>query len=252
MGNTGTTNGEPGLARDGAAPRAHTRESRPPGASQDGPVPGACPALADLYHAHYGSLIRLATLLTGDRGTAEAVVVDSYVALHRLRKNLLAHHDALPYLRRLVVARSRPAARHHRPTGGERFPATAVPSGPAGAYPGPAPESSAVLLALRALPLGQREAVVLTLYLHLTEEPAATAMQVSPATLRHYLAGGKAALRAALPGIHERPGQAVRRGNGDGEISRRGAPGDRGPGRRGARAPATGCTGADLDYDGTS
>jgi DNA-directed RNA polymerase specialized sigma24 family protein len=168
MGNTGATNGEPGPARDGAAPRAQAPESGPPGASQGGAVPGACPALADLYHAHYRSLTRLATLLTGDPGTAEAVVVDSYVALHRLRKNLRTRNDAVPYLRRLVVARSRPAARHHRPTGGERSPATAGPSGSAGACPEPAPEDSAVLLALRTLPLGQREAVVLTFYLNLT------------------------------------------------------------------------------------
>jgi DNA-directed RNA polymerase specialized sigma24 family protein len=197
MGNTGTTNGEPGLAQNGAAPRAHARESKPPAVTQAEPPPGACPALADLYHAHYRSLIRLATLLTGDSDTAEAVVVDSFVALHRLLKSLRGNHEALPYLRRLVVARSRPAARHHRPTGGERSP-SAGPSGLAGIHP--QPENSAVLLALRELPLGQREAVVLTLYLNLTEEQAAAAMQVSPAALRHYLAAGKAALRAALSG----------------------------------------------------
>lgn len=199
MGNTGSTNGEPVLAPDGAAPRAHAPEGGPLGARQGGPVPGAYPALADLYRAHYRSLTRLATLLTGDPGTAEAVVVDSYVALHRLLKNLRARNDAVPYLRRLVVARSRPAARHHRPTGGERSPATAGPASSACASPEPAPENSAVLLALRALPLGQREAVVLTFYLNLPEEQAAAAMQVSLAALRHYLAGGKAALRAALP-----------------------------------------------------
>ena len=200
MGNTDTTDGEPGLARNGAVPRAPARENGGAGASQGGPAPCGCPALADLYHAHYRPLIRLATLLTGDSGTAEAVVVDSFVALHRLRKSLRADHDALPYLRRLVVARSRPAARHHRPTGGERSPAATGMSGPAVSQPPAGPENSAVLLALRALPLGQREAVVLTLYLNLTEEQAAAAMQVSPAALRHYLAAGKAALRAALPG----------------------------------------------------
>jgi DNA-directed RNA polymerase specialized sigma24 family protein len=199
MGNAGTTNGEPGLARDGAAPRPHERERGPAGAAQTGHAQSACPPLDDLYHAHYRSLTRLATLLTGDSGIAEAVVVDSFVALHRLRKSLWAHHDALPYLRRLVVARSRPAARHHRPTGGERSPAAGTP-GRTGSQRSSGPENSAVLEALRALPLGQREAVVLTLYLNLTEEQAAAAMQVSVTALRHYLTGGKAALRAALSG----------------------------------------------------
>ena len=57
--------------------------------------------------------------------------------------------------------------------------------------------------ALRALPAGQREAVVLTLYLDLTDEEAAAAMCVSRAALRRYLAAAMAALRAALPGTAE-------------------------------------------------
>lgn len=195
MGRTGTTNGEPGLARDGTAPRPHGQHSGPPGPVRSGPARGACPALADLYHTHYRSLLRLATLLTGDASIAEAVVVDSFVALHRLRKNLLAG-DALPSLRRLVVARSRPAARHHRPAGGERSPAAGRP-GAAGGLP-PSSESRAVLLALRALTLGQREAAVLTFYLDLTEVQAAAAMQVSQAALGRHLTAARAALRAAL------------------------------------------------------
>jgi DNA-directed RNA polymerase specialized sigma24 family protein len=60
-------------------------------------------------------------------------------------------------------------------------------------------ESSAVVLALAALPPAQREAVVLTLYLGLTEEQAAAAMRVSHAALRRHLAAARTALRAVLP-----------------------------------------------------
>ena len=56
-----------------------------------------------------------------------------------------------------------------------------------------------VLLALRALTLGQREAAVLTFYLDLTEVQAAAAMQVSQAALGRHLTAARAALRAALP-----------------------------------------------------
>ena len=173
MGSTGRTDCEPGPVPDCAAP---------------------CP-LADLYHAHHRSLLRLATLLTGDASTAETVVVDSFVALHGLRKNQRAG-DAVPYLRRRVVARSRSAARHHRRPGGERSQATGR-SGAGGGQP-MSSESLAVLAALRALPLGQREAIVLTFHLDLTEEQAAAAMQVSPGALRRNLAAAKVTLRAAL------------------------------------------------------
>jgi DNA-directed RNA polymerase specialized sigma24 family protein len=54
-------------------------------------------------------------------------------------------------------------------------------------------------VALAALPPAQREAVVLTLYLNLTEEQAAAVMRVSQAALRRHLAAAKSALRPVLP-----------------------------------------------------
>jgi RNA polymerase sigma-70 factor (ECF subfamily) len=56
-----------------------------------------------------------------------------------------------------------------------------------------------VVLALCSLPVGQREAVVLTFYLDLSDEQAATAMRVSQITLGRYLTAARTALRAALP-----------------------------------------------------
>ena len=64
-----------------------------------------CPALSDLYHAQYRSLFPLTVLLTGDADAAKAVVLDSFAALHRLRKVPQTEDDALPHLRRLLVAR---------------------------------------------------------------------------------------------------------------------------------------------------
>jgi DNA-directed RNA polymerase specialized sigma24 family protein len=60
-------------------------------------------------------------------------------------------------------------------------------------------ENSAVVLALRALSACQREAVVLKLYLDLTDEQAAAAMRLSQAALRRHLAAAQAALRGVLP-----------------------------------------------------
>ena len=63
----------------------------------------------------------------------------------------------------------------------------------------PRPEGSAVTVALRRLPTGQREATVLTLYLDLSPEQAAAAMRVSLVTLQRRLAEARSALRTVLP-----------------------------------------------------
>jgi len=164
-------------------------------AARSGTEQEPCPALAELFHLHYRSLFRLAALLTGDTGTAQAVVLDAFAALGRPRKG--TYENGLPWLLRLVVARSRRLMRQ-RGADGDGQP---VPAGASGRLPeAPRFGSSAVVAALRALPAGQREAVVLTLYLDLPEEQAAAAMRVSQATVRHLLATARTALRNVLPG----------------------------------------------------
>jgi DNA-directed RNA polymerase specialized sigma24 family protein len=56
-----------------------------------------------------------------------------------------------------------------------------------------------VVQALQGLRIGEREAVVLTLYLDLTDRQAAAAAGVSQAALRRNLADGVVAMRAPLP-----------------------------------------------------
>jgi RNA polymerase sigma factor (sigma-70 family) len=158
------------------------------------------PLLTDLYDRHYRSLFRLAALLTGDAATAEAVVRDSFVALRRLKKRMRTSDEALAYLRRILVSRSRVAAHRRRAAASEPVPAMAALPDRADAPDDMPPfDSSAINQALRALPTGQREAVVLTLYLDLTNEQTAEAMRVSQATVRRWRAGATAALRATLP-----------------------------------------------------
>jgi DNA-directed RNA polymerase specialized sigma24 family protein len=237
MGDTGGPNGEPRPPDAGAA-RSRWWKQGPGQGAEGGTGRLACPSLDALYGSHYRSLFRLAALLTCDTRSAESVVQDSFAALHRLRKTQNADEGGLARLQRLVVARARRAARYGRladgrpsagrPSGGRApgmagrsgaprealaapgdvrpAPPTAngaspSPGGTPSAGPGAPPfEESAVVRALRTLPAGQREAVVLTLYLRLTHEQAAAAMQVSPAEMRRDLAAGRTALRAALPG----------------------------------------------------
>jgi DNA-directed RNA polymerase specialized sigma24 family protein len=192
------------------------------GAAESGAGQDAHPTLADVYRTDYQTLFRLAALLTGDTGTAEAVVLDSFADL-RPRKNLQTREGALRCLRRQVVTRSRRAAHRRRAHGGRGTPAGGGTGAPAGGGTGApagggtwAPvaglsgragsqrdslrfENSAVVLALRTLSAGQREAVVLKLYLDLTDEQAAAAMRLSQAALRRHLAAAQAALRGVLP-----------------------------------------------------
>jgi DNA-directed RNA polymerase specialized sigma24 family protein len=180
-----------GAARGRIGRRSPTDES----AERD-----ACPSLAELHHAHYRSLFRLAALLTGDPAAAEAVVLDSFAAMQHPGRPTCACDGGLFCLYRLVVARSRRAVRHGRPAGAGQAPAPpGMPAGAGGAQEAPRFGSDAMVLALRALPAGQREAIVLTLYLDLTDEQAAAAMRVSLTALRRHLAAARAALRAALP-----------------------------------------------------
>ena len=127
--------------------------------------------------------------------------MDSCAAWCRLRKRPQAEDDALPYLRRQLVARSRRATRHHLWDGSRR--PRREGTGPPGCtrtpHQAPQPETSAVTLALRRLPTRQREAIVLTFYLDLSAEQAAAAMRVSAGMLRRHLANATSALRAALP-----------------------------------------------------
>ena len=146
MGSTGDPGGESSLAPCGPVTSSRKRKAGEKGAPATHDI---CPALSDLYHAQYQSLFRLAVLLTGNADAAEAVVLDSFAALYRLRKRPQTE-DALPHPRRPLVAWSRPARHHHlwdgsrrpRPGGGAAC-CTSTP------HKAPRPEGSAVTLALR-------------------------------------------------------------------------------------------------------
>jgi hypothetical protein len=185
MGSTGNPGGEPSLA-----PRGPVTPSRKHGAGRKG-APAThdiCPARPDLYHAKYQSLFRLAVLLTCKRrrrGGGGAGL------LCRVAPPAEAPADGG---RRLAA----PAATAGGPvTAGQASPALgrqqAAPGGGRGRLlqRHPAPDTAARRLgpdpALRRLPTGQREAIVLTLHRDLNPEQAAAAMRMSLATLRRRL-----------------------------------------------------------------
>ena len=153
--------------------------------------PGAAAAVTSLYADHALGLVRLAVVLTGDRGTAEDIVQDAFLGLYRRWDHLADTTAPLAYLRASVVNGCRSALRRRSRlwlgTTGDI--AEAVTEAGAVAESAEArallgDEQRAVAVALRKLPRRQREAVVLRYYLDLSVEEAAQAMGVSQGTVK--------------------------------------------------------------------
>jgi RNA polymerase sigma-70 factor (sigma-E family) len=146
-----------------------------------------------LYQMHYRSLVRLAALLVSDLATAEDIVQESFAEVLGRRRTLPDAEDALCYLRRSVVRRSRSAARFQLAAG---LRALDLPGG--GPEVGHPFRGSAVVSALRALPVRQREVLVLRYFVDLPEAEIASATGISAAAVRSHAARAMSALRAEL------------------------------------------------------
>lgn len=156
-------------------------------------------AVTRLYAAHYRPLVRLAALLLDDRGRAEEIVQDAFVALHGRWRRLREADSALAYLRTSVVNRSRSALRRRRVA--DRHLAAAAPppdapSAEAGALG--ALDHAAVVAALHRLPARQREALVLRYYGDLPVAEIAAVMGISRGAVKSHTSRGLAALRLTL------------------------------------------------------
>ena len=154
-------------------------------------------AIAGLYGAHYRPLVRLALLLVHDLATAEEVVQDSFVALHSGLHRLRDSEKAVAYLRAAVVNRSRSVLRHRVVVDRNApKPAPDMPSAEHGALA--LLERSAVVSALRALPVRQREVVVLRFYADLSEAQIALTMGITRGAVKSHTSRAMAALRSVL------------------------------------------------------
>lgn len=188
------------VARGTSVNGVMTTEGKPPGT-----VPGrwaADQAVEQLYATHYRQLVRLSVLLVRDQETAEEVVQDSFVAMHRRWQTLRAPEKGLAYLRQTVVNRSRSVLRHR---------------GVQGRYtpPRPADEPGAdetaltrerrreVLDALQQISHRQREVLALRYYLDLDEASIAEYLGISRGAVKSHASRGAAALRAVLKESHD-------------------------------------------------
>jgi RNA polymerase sigma-70 factor (sigma-E family) len=158
--------------------------------------------IADLFHARHLELVRLATLLVGDRATAEDVVQDVFVSVCARWQRLTENGVAVAYFRTAVVNACRSV--HRRRGIVRRF-----GQGTEAALwtePEPSAESAVllaedrrrVLRALSRLPDRQREALVLRYYQRLTQAEIAASMGISQGTVKSTLSRGLHALGGKL------------------------------------------------------
>ena len=156
--------------------------------------------LEDLYAAHFRGLVRLAMLLVADVGTAEEVVQDAFVAMHRRWSSLREPDKALAYLRQSVVNGARSSLRRR----GVRERHAALVRVEEGVLPGAdehalvAERRAAVLDAMQTLSARQREVLALRYYLDLSEAEIARTLGISQGAVKSHASRGVAALRERM------------------------------------------------------
>ena len=157
---------------------------------------GRAAAVSQLFLAHHRRLVGLAAVFVDDRGSAEEVVQDAFLALYRRWRLLRDPSAAVAYLNQCVVNGGRQRLRRGRSL------TTAVKrlEAPAGLLP--SAEQSAVVhqdsdrmwQAICSLPRRQREVVVLRYYLDQSEAEIAETLGISPGAVKTHASRGLAAL----------------------------------------------------------
>jgi RNA polymerase sigma-70 factor (sigma-E family) len=157
------------------------------GGGGDGPAD----ALEALYREQYEPSVRLAHLLTGDRGRAEELAQDAFV---RIAPRLDGVDNPAGYLRTALVNLCRDAGR--RTARAKEHPTPIARVAPEPAVP---TSSTAVWAALQRLPERQRVAVTLRYYLDLPDDEIAEHLGARPATVRSLVHRALATLQEAVP-----------------------------------------------------
>jgi RNA polymerase sigma-70 factor (sigma-E family) len=153
-----------------------------------------------LYAAHWRYLVRLAALLVDDVASAEDVVQDAFVALHKKADGLRDPEAALAYLRASVLNLSRSVLRRRQVA--RKHLRVAEPEATAAADHDVLlrDEHRAALAAVRRLPRHQREVLILRYWSGLSEREIAEALGISAGSVKSAASRGLAALQQMLGG----------------------------------------------------
>jgi RNA polymerase sigma-70 factor (sigma-E family) len=151
-----------------------------------------------LYDAHWRYLVRLAVLLVDDVPSAEDVVQDAFVALHKRAGTLRDPDAALAYLRTSVLNLSRSVIRRRQVARKHVRVAEPVDAPAADHDVLLHDEHRAALRAVRALPRHQREVLILRYWSGLSEREIAATLGISPGSVKSAASRGLATLHKVL------------------------------------------------------
>ncbi len=154
----------------------------------------AASGAAELYRAHYAPLVRMAALMTDSRSLAEEIVQDAF-AEFIARSSNVQPAAALGYLRKSVANRARSALRRRRTARNYR-PSPRQPAAAADESVLRAVGHHLLLQAVAALPMRQRQVMVLRYYSGASVGETADALGISTAAVT---TSTHRALRALAP-----------------------------------------------------
>lgn len=184
----------------GLRARAWSKYSETPMTEMPAHTEGAPADLAALWLTHHVQMTRLARLLVDDLQTAEDVVQDAFLAMHRRSADLRDPAAAPGYLRQAVVNGARSALRRRRTVRNHLRVAEPDLS--------PLPEDQVVLTeehhhvwaAVQTLPPRQREVITLRYWSDLSEAEIADALDISRGTVKSQASKALKTISAMLGG----------------------------------------------------
>jgi RNA polymerase sigma-70 factor (sigma-E family) len=154
-----------------------------------------------LYASQRLPMIRLATLLVDDIGTAEDVVQDAFIGVTRAAPRLRDMTGAYAYLRTSVVNGSRSALRRRRTVRGFMSRASEPDTAPPADRGVMAAETRGeIAAALGTLPTRMREVLVLRYWSELSEREIAHTLGISEGTVKSTASRAMDRLEIALGG----------------------------------------------------
>jgi RNA polymerase sigma-70 factor (sigma-E family) len=154
--------------------------------------------IPSLYEQHWRALVRLAVLLVDDVASAEDVVQDAFIGLHRRSGELRDPNAALAYVRAAVVNLSRSVIRR-RQTARRHLRVAEPEATPAADHDVLLREEHrGALDAVRSLPRRQREILVLRYWSGLSEREIAETLGISAGSVKSSASRGMATLQRIL------------------------------------------------------
>lgn len=154
------------------------------------------------YRANHAGTVAVAFGLTGDRGEAQDLAQEAYCRAWQRWAEISTYDNPGAWVYRVTVNLARSRWRNLRTAAAHLVRMRPVDVAPAD------PEHVALVAALRALPLDQRQAIVLHHLVDLPVSEVAREMGVPAGTVKSWLHRGRGEL-AALLGEHSRGGEPV-------------------------------------------